>query len=66
MEAPKYQQPALDPTLQALDAKTQSDNVAALQNTAAIDTASIAARYGTRVAMSAASVAGSPAVSRVA
>lgn len=50
MKAPQYQAPP-DPALTALNAKAQADDVTALQQTAQIDTASIMARYGTRLAM---------------
>lgn len=51
MQAPQYQQPAIDPTVTALNVKAQQDNLTALQDTAGIDTAAIMARYGTRLAM---------------
>lgn len=50
MDAPKYQQPPTDPTITALAAKAQTDDITAMQTTAGIDTASIMARYGTRLA----------------
>lgn len=50
-DAPKYQQPPTDPTITALAAKAQADDITAMQTTAGIDTASIMARYGTRLAM---------------
>lgn len=52
MKAPTYQQPPIDPTVAALSTKAQSDDIAALQQTAQIDTSSIMARFGTRMAIS--------------
>ncbi len=60
MQAPQYQQPPPDPTITALNAKAQTDDVAALQQTASIDTASLMARYGTRLAMAGAMPQGAP------
>jgi hypothetical protein len=51
MDAPKYNPPPVDPAIAALADKSQQDNVAAMQQTASIDTASLMARYGTRLAM---------------
>lgn len=51
MQAPQYQAPPPDPTVTALNAKAQADDIAATQTTAQIDTASLMARYGTRLAM---------------
>lgn len=51
MDAPQYQAPPPDPTVTALNAKAQADDLTATQNTASIDTASLMARYGTRLAM---------------
>ena len=51
MQAPKYEAPPTDPAITALGAKAQADDLSALQNTASIDTASLMARYGTRLAM---------------
>jgi hypothetical protein len=51
MQAPKYQAPSEDPEITATKARADADNIAAMQGTAAIDTASIMARYGTRVAL---------------
>jgi len=51
MQAPQYQQPPIDPTVAALDAKAKADDITAMQQTAQMDTASIMARYGTRTAM---------------
>lgn len=51
MEAPKYTPPPTDPTVTALNEKAQADDLKALQGTAQIDTASLMARYGTRLAM---------------
>jgi hypothetical protein len=59
MQAPTYQAPPEDPTVTALKAKAQADDMTALQNTAGIDTASLMARYGTRLAMAGATQ-GSP------
>lgn len=59
MDAPKYQQPQTDPTVAALQDRATVDDHAALQNTASIDTASLMARYGTRLAMAGTST-GSP------
>jgi hypothetical protein len=58
MEAPKYNQPPTDPAIATLDAKAKSDDLRAMQETASIDTASLMARYGTRLAM--AGQSGSP------
>ena len=55
MDAPQYQAPPPDPTVTALNAKAQSDDIAATQQTAQLDTASLMARYGTRLAMAGAS-----------
>lgn len=66
MDAPQYQAPPPDPTLTALDAKAKADDLTALQNTAQIDTASVMARYGTRVAMAGGVPAASPLAQRVA
>lgn len=60
MDAPKYQAPPPDPTVTALNAKAQADDITALEGTAQIDTASIMARYGTRLAMAGATPQGSP------
>jgi len=60
MEAPKYQPPPPDPMLTALNAKAQADQATALQNTAQIDTASLMARYGARLAMAGTAPQGSP------
>lgn len=60
MEAPKYQAPPPDPTITALDQKAQQDDITALQQRSAIDTASIMARYGTRLAMAGAMPAAAP------
>lgn len=60
MDAPQYQAPPPDPTVTALNAQAQAADTAALQNTASIDTASIMARYGTRLAMAGATQQGSP------
>lgn len=51
MQAPQYQAPPTDPTVAALDAQAQSADIASMQTNAATDTASIMARYGTRLAM---------------
>jgi hypothetical protein len=59
MEAPKYNAPPPDPTLTAVKAQAQADDITAMKETATIDTASIAARYGTRLAMAGATT-GSP------
>lgn len=50
-QVPTYQAPPPDPTVTALNAKAQADDIAAMQTTAQIDTASLMARYGTRLAM---------------
>jgi len=55
MDAPQYNAPPPDPTVTALADKAQSDEVKATQQTAQIDTASLMARYGTRLAMAGAS-----------
>lgn len=61
MDAPQYQAPPPDPTVTAAAAKAQADDITAMQNTAGIDTASLMARYGTRLAMAgAAGTTGSP------
>lgn len=60
MDAPQYQAPPEDPSITALKAKAQSDDIAALQERDQIDTASLMARYGTRLAMAGAMPAGSP------
>jgi hypothetical protein len=52
MQAQQYQAPPTDPAITALADKSKQDNIEALQQTAAIDTARINAVYGTRVAMS--------------
>jgi len=51
MDAPKYTAPPPDPTVTALNQKAQQDDIAALQDKSSIDTASLMARYGTRLAM---------------
>lgn len=61
MDAPTYNPPPPDPTITALDAKAQQENIRALSETASIDTASLMARFGTRLAM-----AGSPTASPLA
>lgn len=58
--APQYQQPPTDPTVAALDASAASADQTALQNQAQMDTSSIMARYGTRLAMTGAVQPGSP------
>jgi hypothetical protein len=50
---------ATDPTLQALTAQANTDQITALQTQAQGDTASLMARYGTRLALAGA-VGGSP------
>lgn len=60
VDAPKYNPPPPDPSITALNAKAQSDDVAALEQTSQIDTASIMARYGTRLAMAGAMPQASP------
>lgn len=61
VDAPKYTQPPEDPAVTALKAKAQADDLSATQTTAGIDTASLMARYGTRLAMAGtASQPGSP------
>jgi hypothetical protein len=60
MDAPQYQQPPIDPSIAAVSAKAQADDVTALQQTSQIDTASIMARYGTRLAMAGAMPQASP------
>lgn len=60
MDAPKYQAPPVDPAITTLNAKAQADDVTALQQTASIDTASIMARYGTRLAMAGAAGSATP------
>jgi hypothetical protein len=51
MEAPKYQASPEDPEITAVKERSKQDDLAALQETAQIDTASIMARYGTRLAL---------------
>ena len=51
MQAPTYTPPPPDPTVTALSQKAQQDDLAALQDKSSIDTASLMARYGTRLAM---------------
>lgn len=51
MDAPQYQAPPEDLAITPLRQKAQQDDIAAAQTTAQIDTASIMARYGTRLAM---------------
>lgn len=58
MQAPTYQQPPTDPAITALGQKAQADDLSAMQTTSQIDTASLMARYGTRLAM--AGAAGQP------
>lgn len=65
MEAPTYQAPPPDPTVEALKKTADQDNIRALQDTAKIDTSSIMARFGTQFAMSGMS-SGSPLLPRVA
>lgn len=48
---PQYVAPPPDPQAEALKQQTQNDQVAAIQDTIKIDTASLMARYGTRLAM---------------
>lgn len=60
MDAPKYQAPPPDPTLTALSTSAQASDARALQDTAQIDSASLMARYGTRLAMAGTSPQGSP------
>lgn len=60
MQAPQYQAPPEDPSITALKAKAQGDDVAALQDRDQIDTAALMARYGTRLAMAGAMPQGSP------
>lgn len=60
MQAPKYEAPPPDPNIAALNAKTQADDIAAAQTNAQIDTASLMARYGTRLAMAGANQTASP------
>lgn len=48
---PQYVAPPPDPQAEALKAQTQKDQIAAIQDTVKIDTASLMARYGTRLAM---------------
>lgn len=58
MQAPQYQAPPPDPAVTALAAKAQADDLSATQQSASIDTASLMARFGTRLAM--AGAAGQP------
>lgn len=60
MDAPTYQAPPPDPMVTALDAQAQTADQVAAQNQAQQDTASIMARYGTRLAMAGATQQGSP------
>jgi hypothetical protein len=46
MGAPKYQEPAVDPTMLQVMQQAKADDVAALQERARDDTASLLARYG--------------------
>lgn len=61
MEAPSPPPVPVDPNLQAEQQQAQQDLVNSLQNQTAGDTASLMARYGTRLAMAGAS-SGSPLV----
>lgn len=51
MDAPTYTPPPPDPAVTALKEQAKTDQIASLQDTASIDTASLMARYGTRLAM---------------
>jgi hypothetical protein len=51
MDAPTYTPPPPDPSVTALKEQAKTDQISALQDTASIDTASLMARYGTRLAM---------------
>jgi hypothetical protein len=48
---PQYQQPPLDPQFLALQQQAQNDQIAATQQTVQMDSASLMARYGTRLAL---------------
>lgn len=48
---PEYKPPAPDPQQIALQKQADNDQIAALRVTAQMDTASLMARYGTRLAM---------------
>lgn len=50
VDAPKYEAPPPDPATVALGERAKSDQLAALQNTARMDTATLMARYGTMLA----------------
>lgn len=60
MDAPSYQQPAPDPQLAILTQQTQVQDQAALQTTAAQDTARLAMLYGQATALGTTPTLGSP------
>lgn len=54
MEAPQYQAPpapAVDPNTAALAARAKEDDIAALREKTAFDTANLMTRYGTSLAL---------------
>jgi hypothetical protein len=61
MQAPQYNAPPPDPTVTALNAKAMAADQQATQMTAQIDTASLMARYGTRLAMAGSTSTPAPA-----
>lgn len=51
MDAPQYKQPALDPAYATLMQQSQQQDIAAIKTGVQMDTASLLARYGTRLAI---------------
>lgn len=51
MDAPEYKQPPLDPSLALLMQQTQQQDINAVQSGLRGDTASLMARYGSRLAL---------------
>lgn len=52
MEAPRYEQPSLDPQFAAVKAQAEQDKITAIQTSIGQDTASLLARYGKMQAIS--------------
>lgn len=50
-DVPQYSQPAPDPALAILQQQAQQSNLAALQQTAQVDTARLMTLYGTHAAL---------------
>lgn len=57
MKAPTYDQPPLDPAFMALQGQAKEQDIGAIQDRIRGDTASLLARYGSRLAQASGSAA---------